>query len=441
VTDVLGPKAKQLQQYVDSADEGALHAAGGQWSQGERLLRDLAKQLADRGQKFGTDERFSGQSADAASKAFQSSAKKMQDRADQMRQGSQAFYDAATGVENARKISNQVNAHAGDQPPTRPPDLKDAEAQSRYQTQNKQFWDNYAETETTASHAITALNENHTRQAAVFQSIHGEAPPPAAPGGGGGSNPVSTGTRPPVTHVPNSGPIHNSSDGDVVVGGDDTPGGGDTPAGGGNDGGDTTTLPEPGPGPGVDEPPVHTGVPAGPGGPATTPGPIAGSPTTPGGGSIGAIGGVGAAAGGALGGAAAAGLAGGLAGGLNGLVPVSGGRGGLSASGVRGIGSTARAGAGSVLGRGGAGATGRAGAGGTAGRSSGGSGRSSRSAGGSAAGRGSRGAAGSRGAGAGAGAGSGRGGKDKKRQSEERDLFDDGADWLDDEDAAPGLLD
>ena len=34
-----------------------------------------------------------------------------------------------------------------------------------------------------------------------------------------------------------------------------------------------------------------------------------------------------------------------------------------------------------------------------------------------------------------------RSGKDKKRQGEERDLFDDGADWIDDEDAAPGLLD
>ncbi len=51
--------------------------------------------------------------------------------------------------------------------------------------------------------------------------------------------------------------------------------------------------------------------------------------------------------------------------------------------------------------------------------------------------RGSRGRAGARGAGTGAG----RNGKDKKRQGEERDLFDDGSDWIDDEDAAPGLLD
>ena len=43
--------------------------------------------------------------------------------------------------------------------------------------------------------------------------------------------------------------------------------------------------------------------------------------------------------------------------------------------------------------------------------------------------------------GAGAGAGAGRGGKDKKRQGGERDLFDDGSDWIDDEDAAPGILD
>jgi hypothetical protein len=53
--------------------------------------------------------------------------------------------------------------------------------------------------------------------------------------------------------------------------------------------------------------------------------------------------------------------------------------------------------------------------------------------------RGSRGRAGGRGAGAGAGAG--RTGKDKKGQGEERDLFDDGSDWIDDEDVAPGLID
>ena len=58
-----------------------------------------------------------------------------------------------------------------------------------------------------------------------------------------------------------------------------------------------------------------------------------------------------------------------------------------------------------------------------------------------AGGRGSKGRAGARGSAAGAGAGAGRNGKDKKRQGEERDLFDDGADWIDDEDAAPGLLD
>ena len=40
-----------------------------------------------------------------------------------------------------------------------------------------------------------------------------------------------------------------------------------------------------------------------------------------------------------------------------------------------------------------------------------------------------------------AGTASGRGGKDKKRQGQDRDFFDNGSDWIDDEDAAPGVLD
>jgi hypothetical protein len=438
VSEVLGPKAQQLKQYVDAADDAALYAAGEQWSTGEKILRAVAKHLAERGRTFGTDERFSGGTADAASKAFQHSSEKMEDRADQMRQGSQAFHDAAHAVVQARKVSHQLDANAGDQPPHQPPDHGDAKAQSDYQTQKRQFWDRYADSETSADHAITALSENHTRQAKVFQSIHGETAPPAAPGPGGGASGGGAAAPPPVAHLPSTGPVRPPGDGGPVVPHHThepttLPGGGHGPHGG--DGGPTTVT-APGPAPGV-HPPGPYGVPAGPGavsptGPLTGPLGAGAMPAGPGG--VGAVGGVGAAAGGALGGALAAGLAGGLnggLGGLNGVVPVGSARGGLAANGVRGIGSTGRTGVGSVLGRGSA--AGRPGAGGMAGRNASRSGRG-------AAGRGSRGTAGSR-RGAGAGAGAGRGGKDKKRQGEERDLFDDGDDWLDDEDAAPGVLD
>ncbi len=443
---MLGPKQQQLKAYIENANEDSLDSAGDQWRQGEQILRQLATELRSRGDNIGGDDRFTGDTATKTVQAFHHSSQKMQDRADQMRDGSLAFHRAATAVRSARTQSNQFDKHAGDQPPTKPADNGDAKAQSEYQTQNTQFWNQYGDRETEAGAAIEALTKNHTEQAEVFQRIHGEAPPPP-PGGGGGQNPVTSGTAPTPTHVPGGGRVPDPGDPTLPPPKDPgvppVDGPGNPP--GNPPGTPPTGIPDPGNPPTTTRPPTATppvGVPTGPGVPAggvspTSPLGGVGAGTT---GGLGAVGGVGAATGGALGGAAAAGLAGGLAGGLNGglngLMPVAGagGRGGLSSSGVRGIGSTARgAGSGSVLGRG-AGATGsgRTGAGGTGSRGRG-AGR------GGVGGRGSRGSAGSRN-GVGAG-GSGRGGKDQKRRGEERDLFDDGKDWLDDEDAAPGLLD
>ena len=431
-----GPKQRQLSGYVTSANDGSLDDAGRQWTAGESLLRRVSKQLHDRATSIDKDERFSGESAKAASTAFQQSGKKMGDRADEMRDGANAFYAAATAVRHARTTSDEVGKHAGEQPPTKPADLGDAEAQSKYQTQNTKFWNAYADRETAAADAIEALQTNHRTQAEVFQRIHGETPPPQPPKNGG--DPTHTTTPPATTHLPTSHPVntdHNDwdpddhdTDNDHDTGTDDTGDDDDNDTGTddtGND--DTGQHDDPGIPQGPTDPHQTTPIPGGPL-PGTIPGGV--------GGGAGAVGGVGAVAGGALGGMAAAGLAaGGLNGGLNGMVPMGGAggiRGGLSSSGVRGIGSSSRTGVGSVLGRG-TGAGGRgAGAGGMAGRNGGRGGRAgSRS--------GSRGRAGGRGMGAGAGAG--RGGKDKKRQGDDRDLFDDGSDWIDDEDAAPGVLD
>ncbi|HET6937681.1 MAG TPA: hypothetical protein VFI19_03715, partial [Nocardioides sp.] len=367
---MLGPKQRLLASYVANANTGHLDDAGKQWSTAEDLLRRLSGQLDSRSQAIGTDHRFSGSSADAAKKAFSHSSTKMSDRADQMRDGAQAFQDASHALRQAQKASDGFAQHAGDQPPQQPPDRNDVHAQKDWQTQNNQFWKNYDSREGDAGDAIQALQANHRQQAAVFARIHGEPPPPPPPGSPG-ANPVKAGTAPTPTHLPGGTHLvgtHPTGPGTTNNGNDHHPVG----------------VTDPGSGPGnhqhdngnVDVPAVQQlpGLPQGPNPVQGTP--LPGGLTVPGtitpgggtvGGGIGAVGGIGVVAGGALGGAAAAGLAGSLAGGLNGglngLVPVSGAgvRGGLSASGVRGIGATSRIGTGSVLGRGTGGLTGRAG--------------------------------------------------------------------------------
>ena len=437
---MLGPKQQLLASYVANADSGPLHDASTQWTQAETLLRRLSVQLESRAKEFGDPSKFSGSTAEAATAAFSQSSTKMSDRADQMRDGAEAFRKAAHAVHVAKQASGANDKHAAAQPPTQPPDLTDVEAQKDWKTKSNKFWDHYQGQETAAADAITVLTQNHREQAAVFAKIHGEPPPPQPPKQPTGSNPVTGGTPTPITHGPRAwGVIHDQT---WVPTNDDTPAEDptDDPA---NDPTDDPTDNDDFPGPVKTPTQVDPGVPQGPGMPGTTlPGVTGAAPIGGIGGGAGAAGGVGAVAGGALGGAAAAGLAGGLMGGLsggvNGVMPLGGAggvRGSLSASGVRGIGATSRAGAGSVLGRGSGAAGARgAGAGGTGSRNGRGSSRK-----GGAGSRGARGRAGARGAGAGAGAG--RNGKDKKRQGEDRDLFDDGSDWIDDEDVAPGVLD
>lgn len=441
-----GPQHQRLAQFVDNAHPGSLDDAATQWKTGMGLLRQISEELKTKAggmkaaESNSSSDMLSGATASTAREAFTHSSTAMHDKSNEMEEGSAAFTKAADGIRDARtKLAALDQADPGDKPkpPTFSPGPRshaDEVKQSQYDTNSTNWQRDYHANELAAQTAITHLQTNHKEQSEVFRKIAGlpprEEPKPPVKN----TNPVNTGTRPTTTHVPTP-TVHGHIDEPDNNGNDDPPGNGgndDPPNNGGNDdppnnGGDD--LPD-----GGTVTPPTTGVPQGP----TTTSPIGplGTPTTSPGGA-GAIGGVGAVAGGAFGGAAAAGLAGGLAGGgLSGIAPVgAGGRGNLSSSGVRGIGATSRAGVGSVLGRGaGAGGAGRAGAGGMATRNGGKGGGKGRNA----AGRGSRGTAGARGAGAGAGAG--RNGKDKKRSGTDRDLFDDGQDWLDDE-AQPGLID
>ena len=206
---MLGPKQQLLASYLTSADDSSLDGASTQWKTGEGLLRRLATELDTKSGSIGKDERFSGESANAASQAFAQSATKMNDRADQMRDGSGAFTAAAHAVRQARKASTGFSQHAGDQPPQQPPDLSDVKAQHDWKTQNNTFWHNYNSREGDASDAISALQDNHRTQAAVFAKIHGETPPTAPNNNGGGNtNPIRPGTPYTPTHVPSQVVAH-----------------------------------------------------------------------------------------------------------------------------------------------------------------------------------------------------------------------------------------
>ncbi len=318
--------------------------------------------------------------------------------------------------------------------------------------------------------------------------------PPAA-NGAGGSGPRIAGAAPGTPHggpvgTPVAGPTHQPSS--------------PTPTGNGNGShptGPTPGTPQgPGPAPTPGMPQGHgPGYPS-PAGPLTPSAPSVPAATGASSGSVPAV--APSASGGATAGAVAAGLgAGGAAAGLGAIRSGSGALAGTgsTSSGVRPIGATGRAtGATGALGRGAStgavptsrGATSGRGAAGTTGRGATGRGAATGGTGTRGAGSGSgkagarsaagtRGTAGGRGAGAGSAArsgaakngagkgaagnslagknGAGRGGagrgagtggvagrrtgRDEESQGRDRDLFDDGSDWIDDEGIAPEVLD
>ena len=386
--------------------------------------------------QIGSDDRFSGESAKAASTAFSHSAKKMADRADEMRDGARPSPTPhtrcgrrrrpATASRSTRVTSRRSSRRTS---PTRAPS-----ATGRPRTTSSGT--STATARPQAGEAITALTDNHTTQAAVFAKIHGEPPPPPPPARAAVARSTRVPRRRPRTCrwvvTRQARPSTRRATTPTTTGNAD-PGrprqrrpGQRRPR--------AARRPRDPPGP--DPAPVD----APPGWSATRRRSRRRSGWRRRRGRRG-----GAVAGGALGGMAAAGLA---AGGLNGLVPV--GAVAASAAGSRPVACAAserpRA---PVRARSWpwhrcCGSSGRRRSGRCRGpsrcrwhcRPQRGRERQPQRGRPRVAGPGGRACAG-----AGAGAGAGRGGKDKKRQGEERDLFDDGADWIDDEDAAPGLLD
>jgi hypothetical protein len=445
-----GPQQQRLRDYLDRANQGELRAASFKWIEGQDILRVVSQQLERMSGAMGSsgDAEFQGATADAARMSFVVSAQAMVHKADQLKQGADAFDQSATALETAIAERDALAQGDGAQPPVRPTtppgstDPEDVRAQRDFNTANAAYWEKYHADEKRAGDAITALDQSHTAAAEVFKSIHGEPDP--VPPGSGGSGGAGGGAATPSAGGGGAGG-GGDADFDLVAtggghGGDDD----DSDDGGGGDTTPSDDIPD---ATGTGDGGVHGEI-TGPTAPTGTTAPTAagigsGTPSTAGSGGVNApAAGGGVAAG--LGVGVAGGLAGGVAGGLAfpGTVAGTGG----AASGGRGIGAGGPRGAGSpVLGRG----NGIAGVGNGAGTGTRGTARGAGRAGaaGSAAGRGTargRGAAGSRGMLGGSGAGAGRGagrGKDKRVRGEEHELFDDGQDWLDDEGAYDGVID
>ncbi|AIY16666.1 hypothetical protein [Pimelobacter simplex] len=392
------------------------------WGKGATALENVARALLlaapEIRKGFGAGSTIGQDAHDA----FDQAATRISARQKDLEDAQQALEKVIPAMTAARAAAaGAPGTSPGDPPPFPTPTGTDdaAEIQAlkvharQMETYNNQV-SAYAGADEDARKKVQDLKDRYREAADVFQRIHGEPedktpnkPGRPDPGGSGGVPPIG---RPSNPYVPP--PVHPT----------------------------IPVTPPPvieHPPPTIQHPPVPPVGPVHPpelptGYPPSDPvGPhVPGGPGGPGG--SGGGGGVGPAV---LGGAVGAGVFGapGIVNGIRGLLN---GR-GLSGSGGT-IGATSRTGGpGSLTRGGGAGAPGSQVNRSSCARGAGG-GR-----GGAAGGAGGRGGQGSRGrGGAAAGAGGRRG--DRKRDDEkgqERDLFDDGQDWLDDEGAAPGVLD
>jgi hypothetical protein len=458
-----GPQEARLDRAVSGAARSAIQAAEQEWRNGARSLGNVAIALDQAGPEVIAN--FGGtHTGPAAQRAFAKVAEKVRARKAQMEQAADALARADAAVGQAQQV--QASLGALPSAPSRPdiaPGTNDADAvrqQRAYSTQLGSYHAAMADREARAEAAANEMDRVYRESTSTMEQVHGE--PTARDGGagaagggdssggaggttggprGGGTSPTTIPATTSGSHTGYSSPATTTAGAPHVV----APTGATPPvltAGGTAQ--DGTALPA------VSSPPATVG--------ASGVEPASTGPT-----SAGAAGGLaGALGGGLLGGAA--GIGGAVRGG--GTVVAS------PTTAGRSIGSTARSATAGALGRGGAtvtsGSTGtsRTGtsavtraaapaAGGRAGAATGGAGGTGRAAGrgvagstgstGSAGGRGSTGAergSGTRPGARGAGTAAVRSGRNGDEQRFERDpLFESPQDWVDDEDAAPGVID
>lgn len=438
-----GPHVGRLRSAVSGASPGQLANAIQEWQDGAGLLQVVSTALHT------TAPDIKGQMGETglrAAQAFHEVGKHVGERATTMAAAGNALLSAHAAMTSARSLLQSFDA-APLSAPTQP-DLtpgsnhpEDVDKLKAYHSEKASYDAAYADRESKAAAAVQHMDTVYAQSTATMKQVHGQPDPvPTAGGsagggstgggGAGGSTPTRTsgtggytpgsGTRPHDTstgHTPTSTgpqdptytPQHPHGTGPGSTGYDPAHPGGTAQGG--------TPLGPIGPG---------SAVPIGGAGPGASPGGLSASTA---GGLAGVVGG------GALGGLT------GISGAVRGPTALpTGGLGGSSdSSGVRPIGSTSRGGASGTLGRGGLVSEETVGAGGS--RGAGAAGARGSAAGSTRAGAGSRGASGSRGSGS-RGAAGAQGSRNKKdRREKHTDFFLEEQDWVEDEGAAPGVLD
>jgi hypothetical protein len=405
-----GPNEARLLASLEGAEPGEVAAGADEWERCAYLLRSVSRSIMTAAAR---DEQIGGETGPAMGVAFTKTAESITERAQELIKGEGALRKAATAIRQAKKGKETLDQehpavdHPGSyQRPVGPLEPKDLEEQAAHQVAITKYNETYAAREKASDYWAKHMDETFDASAAVMKSIHGE-PDPVGPGDGG-----TGGTRRGVTTTP------------TTTG---------TPQGPGTDHTETNDPRDPDT---TDDSSGHHDDSRDDDGPrdhdnpeddADTPEIYTDHGTDGGGLGTGTLGGLAVGVGG--GALALGGLRGGLA------LPSA-----LSSTGARPIGSTGRYGASGPLGRGGALAPGS-----QAGRGAAGRGGTGARTGGIGT-RGGRGGAGGKGTGRGGraggiGTGRGRGKKDDEEKQSPRDLFDDGEDWIDDEGAAPDVLD
>lgn len=445
-----GPRRLVLDQYLDTASEGALTGAGANWTQKATDLDVLGQALRRAAQQ--AELRIGEQTltGPAVRASMEQSAASLAIKSEQLNAAGMALTQVGQQIFDAREARDSL-ADLGPKPPVYQapagtpgvePTKEEIAAQaaaSQVRTDERSLWQTRYEKQEARSLALTKdMDAAFLAAIPPMKEIHGQQDP----------------TEPPADDTPSgpSGPYLPGTQASPVTGG----GGGDSDSGGrptydvahvgGKDDdkptNTTTVITNPNPNPTTTTTtttttptthPTHPHIE----GPTTT---VTGTSQNgvtyqPGGPQVSTPGSTGAASAAALG---AAGGAGGLAAGAirPGSMTTSSAS---SAAPVRSIGSTGRSGSPGALSRS-AGSSASPAAGRSAG-SAAGRGAAAGSTGSSAG----RGGAGSRGAGTGSAAGSRSGGRGGRKGERDRTTDRDGLvhdqDWLGDDDVAPGVLD
>lgn len=435
-----GPQRARLDTALTGAHENVVGDHSIEWTNCVRTMTTISRALLTASPEV--KEKIGGETGPAIDRAFAKSAQGMQAKAQELVRGSGALQAASEVIRQARQEQASLDADTREKPGEyHPPVGQPTDEDLQKEAANKQAHAAYdawnADQERRAQIQADRMDKVFGDSTQVMKDIHGEPDiPPRNGTPGGGSDGPGGGSAPGPAHAPapaggGSGPRSPQPPTPY-----DPPGPGGNPGPGYQPGPGGGPIPTPGGGAPQGGSPLP--IDYVPGGGSGIPGTVGSGSSAPGG--LGSAAGVaGAAAGGLGGGVLASGLAAGLRGGLTSSPVVAAP--GTAASGVRGIGATGRTGiSGALGGKPGVSAV-SPGAGGTA------AGRGTAASRGSAAGRGGGGASGAAGRGSRSGAGAGgtaagRGGRRKDdEKGRKRDLFDASEDWVDDEDAAPSVID